>query len=236
MIILPMAGLSSRFFKNGYTKPKFMLPIDGTFVFDKVLESFKKYYKTEHFIFIIRETEFKVDSFIKNRLEVHGIESFEIVTLNRETKGQAETVQLGLLECKHPLNESITIFNIDTFRPNFEYPEEFDSRSCSYLETFIGEGKNWSNVIPKEEGSNDVAQALEKKEASKFCCTGLYHFESASLYKKTYEEYEKLENEQELYIAPMYNLLVDKHPVKFTIINKNEVIFCGTPDEYEALL
>lgn len=33
MFIIPMAGLSSRFFKAGYTKPKYQLDLNGETVF-----------------------------------------------------------------------------------------------------------------------------------------------------------------------------------------------------------
>ena len=40
MIVIPMAGLSSRFTKAGYTKPKYMLPLAGKSVFAHSIESF----------------------------------------------------------------------------------------------------------------------------------------------------------------------------------------------------
>lgn len=49
MIIIPMAGLSSRFFKAGYTKPKYMLDAHGISLFDHAVNSFKAYFKTETF-------------------------------------------------------------------------------------------------------------------------------------------------------------------------------------------
>ena len=40
MIVFPMAGLSSRFYKEGYTKPKFELSLGGVTVFERSVLSF----------------------------------------------------------------------------------------------------------------------------------------------------------------------------------------------------
>ncbi|CAA0327503.1 hypothetical protein ALT785_390001 [Alteromonas infernus] len=38
-------------------------------------------------------------------------------------------------------------------------------------------------------------------------------------------------------MAPLYNYFIDKNKyVEFTIIDVNDVIFCGVPLEYEAVL
>ena len=54
MIIIPMAGKSSRFYKAGYTLPKFMLPLNGKTIFEEAVSSFKKYFKTD-FFFLLQE-------------------------------------------------------------------------------------------------------------------------------------------------------------------------------------
>ena len=47
MIIIPMAGKSSRFFNAGYDIPKFMLPLSKSNVFREAVKSFKKYFEDE---------------------------------------------------------------------------------------------------------------------------------------------------------------------------------------------
>ena len=42
---------------------------------------------------------------------------------------------------------------------------------------------------------------------------------------------------KELYIAPIYNLLIqDGLDIRYTLIARNEVIFCGVPSEYVEFL
>ena len=54
MIIIPMAGMSSRFFKAGYDKPKYMLSAHGSTLFEHSVNSFKKYFNDTPFLFIVR--------------------------------------------------------------------------------------------------------------------------------------------------------------------------------------
>ncbi len=87
MIIIPMAGMSSRFFKAGYSKPKYMLELNGEFLFDLCLKSFKLYFETEHFVFILRDV-FNTKSFVLQRIASLGINSYTLITLDKETRGK----------------------------------------------------------------------------------------------------------------------------------------------------
>lgn len=237
MIIIPMAGLSSRFKIAGYKLPKYMLEAKGQSLFEHSVGSFKNYFDSEFFLFIalaIHETE----SFIHLMCKKLDIKNYSVIILDNPTRGQAETVYLGLKALSLDSDVSITIFNIDTFRPNFVYPKEFSIDDVDgYLETFIGSGKNWSYVMPKCNDSTEVIKTAEKREISKYCCTGLYYWKSAYKFISLYEAYQSKSIDEidggEYYIAPMYNdLILEGHEVHFSIIKASEVIFCGVPDEY----
>lgn len=238
MIVIPMAGMSSRFFKSGYKSPKYMLEAHGKTLFEHSVSSFKKYFKAEKFLFIVRDI-YETPKFVEEESEMLGISDFEIVVLDRETRGQAETVTLGL-EAASDYDGQITIFNIDTFRPRFEFPP-FVEECDSYLEVFKGEGDNWSFAKPLNDKSTLVVKTAEKNPISDLCSTGLYHFRSKNEYLKAYYAYlSKPESEWEkgeLYIAPIYNIIIDNNiPVHYNLISNDEVIFCGTPDEFVGFL
>ncbi|MDF4350783.1 capsular biosynthesis protein, partial [Vibrio parahaemolyticus] len=141
MIIIPMAGMSSRFFNAGYDKPKYMLEARGVTLFEHSILSFKKYFSSERFLFIVKDIA-GTKKFVNSKCIELGIKKYDICVLEKNTRGQAETVALGLayLQKISSLNEeSITIFNIDTFRWGFSYPQL--SASCDgYLEVFKGQG------------------------------------------------------------------------------------------------
>ena len=238
MIVIPMAGLSSRFFKAGYTKPKYMLEAHGKSLFAHAVNSFSEYFQTESFLFIVRDILGTVD-FIKKEIAVLGIKEAHIFILDKETKGQAETVYLGLQSIANS-EEAITIFNIDTFRPAFNYPKNIE-RWDGYLEVFEGEGDNWSFAKPESSNSTKVIETAEKRAISNLCSTGLYYFKSIAIFNQAYNNYiAKPESEWEkgeLYIAPLYNYLIDqKNEVHYHRIKRDEVIFCGVPDEYLLFL
>ncbi|PRO69891.1 capsular biosynthesis protein [Alteromonas gracilis] len=240
MICIPMAGLSTRFAKEGYSKPKYELLAHGRTVFEWSLLGFNKYFKTELFVFITLKKH-NAFEFIQKKCKELGIANIKIVCLENETKGQADTVYQGINHAMIDESERLAIFNIDTFRRSVNLEKLSQNDRIGHLETFIGSGKNWSNVVPDDKDQNRVKLTAEKKELSQYCCTGLYFWDKYSYFKEAFEYYfESLLNEvtnEELYVAPMYNYFIDKNKyVAFTIIDVNDVIFCGVPQEYEAVL
>ena len=237
MIIIPMAGLSSRFFNAGYHKPKYMLEAHGQTLFEHAVNSFKHYFENKKFLFIVRDL-YNTPIFVKKMAEKLGIKNYHISILNKETRGQAETIALGIEEIN--CQGAITIFNIDTFRPGFKFPSESDIED-GYLEVFQGTGDNWSFAKPIKEGSTLVSETAEKNPISDLCCTGLYHFSDVQDYLLIYKEYLQKPQEAwekgELYVAPLYNLLIERGAkIHYQLIERNEVIFCGIPDEYDQFL
>ncbi|EHH1192018.1 capsular biosynthesis protein, partial [Vibrio vulnificus] len=79
MIIIPMAGLSSRFFKAGFTQPKYMLEARGESLFEHAVKSFQDYFREEKFLFIIRDVH-NTRGFVDERVRALGILDYDIVT------------------------------------------------------------------------------------------------------------------------------------------------------------
>ena len=227
MIVFAMAGLSSRFYKEGYTKPKFELSLGEVTVFERSVLSFSKYFKTDKFLFICRK-ELLAKSFIESALLNLGVASFEILELESETLGQADTVYQGIKD----INEEIYIFNIDTFLLDFTKPTWIDN--CDgYLEVFEATGKNWSFVDPGMD--NVVIKTTEKNRISDLCSNGLYYFSSSVAFCSIVEKCilnNKL-TKGEIYVAPLYNYLIDSgKTIKYREVPKDMVELCGTPSEY----
>jgi hypothetical protein len=237
MIVIPMAGLSSRFNAAGYKQPKFMLPLGGRTVFDHAVGSFGAYFAGVPFLFIVRGGA-EVGDFVAESCAALGIKNLQIETLSGPTAGQAETVELGLKGAGVPGDTPITIFNIDTFRPGFRFPEQPWSKSAAgYLEVFRGAGSNWSYVRPAAYSSDRVIETAEKRPISNLCCTGLYHFARAQdfLASLVVERHEP--STAELYVAPLYNHLIrEGMAVHYCLVSASEIVFCGVPSEYEAML
>lgn len=233
-IVIPMAGLSQRFINAGYTLPKYMLYIHNKSLFNLSVSSFEHYFNSSKFLFICRNI-FDTPKFIIEECKLLRIKNYQIIILDKSTKGQAETVYIGLNKANISKNESLLIFNIDTIRQNYIFPD--DIKDCDgYLEVFIGEGKNWSYAKTESDISTKVIETAEKKEISKYCSTGLYYFKSYELYNIAYNLNQSITN-NELYIAPLYNNLIsNNYNIRINLINREEVIFSGIPNEYKNIL
>ena len=241
MIVLPMAGLSSRFFKAGYDVPKYMLSLHGATVFDHALGSFHGLFETDHFLIICRDV-YDTPAFVRARAEMMGLptQRIELVVLDRETARQAETVAIGLRASATNAEAPVTIFNIDTFRPGFVHPKNFDvSEVDGYLEVFEALGDHWSFVRPKS-GTDRVVEVAEKLRISDYCSDGLYYFRSAALYLELYAETVARNpaglQGGEYYVAPLYNSAIAKGAdIRMVHVPYGAIRLCGTPAEYEEL-
>lgn len=236
VIVIPMAGNSSRFKNAGFIEPKFKLMAHGKSLFEHSVESFKDYFQSATFIFICRK-DHDASNFITSKAMELGILDFVVEELNFETEGQADTVLKGLNSVQITDDSTIIVFNIDTFRKNFKMPPTINE--CDgYLEVFHGLGDQWSFVEPIG-GTNKVARTTEKERISNLCSNGLYYFKSAKLFRDSFQTLIKTgaENKKEFYIAPMYNQLIKNgFDIRYELIDINDVIFCGIPEEYNSFL
>lgn len=235
-IIFAMAGASSRFTHAGYKVPKYMLPLQNKSVFFHAVSGFVRYFNMYEFIFVYRDLCGTKD-FIYAECKKLGLEDFCAVELQSLTQGQAQSVYEALCALKISDNENMLIFNIDTFRVDFVLPDCFDLEQIDgYLEVFRGDGEQWSFVLPKI--SHKVAQTAEKSRISPFCSSGLYYFRCVADFKAVFESMLKkcATTKGEYYIAPMYNALIAQgKDIRYYEINPKQIIFCGTPQEYENL-
>lgn len=225
-----MVGRSSRFFQAGYALPKYQLRLQGQSVFWHSVDSFRRYFDDEKFVFLCRR-DFSAHEFIEAELARLGVKRFRIQSFEAETRGQAETVYQGLRDVD--AEEPLYIFNIDTFRPGFEKaPLACDG----YLEVFEGEGENWSFVQPGP--SSSVLATTEKVRISNLCSDGLYYFKRKGDFDAAFEDAIRRDElvRGEFYVAPLYNYLIRLGKlIRFVVVEPDSVVFCGTPSEYEAL-
>ena len=239
MIVIPMAGMSRRFFDAGYSRPKYELPLGGQTLFACCVRSFEHYFGSERFVFVHRPA-FGAGDFIARECDRLGLEDYLAVGLGDTTRGQAETVLRGLEGAGACGNEALLIFNIDTIRPHYRFPEAMQSGD-GYLEVFAGEGEHWSFVRPATSLCPLVAETAEKRRISPLCSTGLYYFARAADFGAGCERAlgdggRYLRQWGELYVAPLYNhLIADGKRIMYHQAGTHEVHFAGTPQEYRAL-
>lgn len=233
MIIIPMAGASRRFFEAGYAQPKYQLMLSGKTMFERVVNSFERYFGSEPFLFIVRDTH-GAPRFVEQELRRSAIADHRMVVLGEDTRGQADTIYRALGHV--PDDAPMYIFNIDTIRHGYTKPD-FVDQVDGYLEVFKGEGHHWSFV--QAGAGNAVLRAVEKQRISELCSDGLYYFRSKEIFRWCHETALRADGAPaaELYIAPLYNpMIAAGMDVRYDLIDIGVLDFCGTPAEYQQLL
>jgi hypothetical protein len=162
-----------------------------------------------------------------------------LVVLDGPTAGQAETVERGLDRAGASPEGPLTIFNIDTFRPGFREPDAaWFADSDGYLEVFRSDDPGFSFARPLSgQVEPRVAETAEKRPISDLASTGLYHFQRIEDFRLALTAERAAPSAPELYVAPLYNhLIVLGRRIHFQLVDNTDVIFCGTPLQYEDLL
>lgn len=232
-IIITMAGLGERFKRAGYTLPKYMIIVNGDTLFEWSMKSLIGFNNTlSKYIFIVRKED-NAQNFISEKCKKIGIKNFCIKEIDFITDGQASTALLAKDLCAK--NESILIYNIDTFViPNVL--KSTDIKGEGFIPCALMEGNHWSFV--KTDINYRAIEVAEKKRISNNCSIGLYYFSSYSLFENLYKEFylDKVNVKiKERYIAPIYNLLIqNKKEVYISIIEKSKVFVLGTPEEVKV--
>lgn len=228
-----MAGLSSRFTRLGFNLPKYMLRMHDNTVFEYAVSSFSKYFRKEHFIFIVLN-EHGSHEFITQKLDGLNVLSRDIVALDHRTRGQAETVYAGLTNIAAPKNEPIVIFNIDSVILNYAHHQNL-STADGTLDVVERDGDHWSFIAPDMVANcNKVLFTTEKRRIANLCSTGLYTFKNFELYSDAFRaSVAEMQPMTEIYIAPMYNYLIGAGcSIHYRHIDDHYFVSLGTPAEY----
>ena len=229
-----MLGLGSRFKNAGFQTPKYLLELAEEKILYFVLYGFRNLNKNK-FIFLIRydHSKYYPEREIKRICKNLKIKNFNIVQVNKSTKGQADSVRFAFKYCER--KDPILIFNIDTIHLNLNpvFNFEFDGM----METFYAKGNHWS--FAKFNSNNFIYEVKEKIRISDNCSNGLYYFRNYELFNYCYEKiYKKINNHssfefKENYIAPMYNVLIKENKLILNRSVESKMILpAGVPSEY----
>jgi len=225
-ILIPMAGLGNIFQKEGFTVPKQLINIKNKHLIDISLSCIKT--DDANLIFIIRDEHvynFRMDEILKQKFG----QDIKIVVINHLTRGSVESC----LYAKEYIDNDapLIIHTLDIeFAPQFD-PYEINNLDVDGLIlTFKSNSTNYSYAKTQ----NDlVVETAEKKAISSDACVGIYGFKKGSdfcRYARQMIEKNILVN-NEFYIAPLYNLLIQDN-LKIVTKSVEKMHVFGTPDEY----
>lgn len=220
-IIIPMAGLGSRFSVEGYKDPKPFIDVDGKPMIRAVVDHIGLH-RHEH-IFICNSEHLKN----YNMYEIFADMKIHIVELDTVTEGAAISVSKAnnLID----IDEDFIVVNSDQLihydNSEVERVRESDIAGCIWC--FTGSGNNWSYARLDDTGK--VVEIAEKRQISNTATSGMYYWRSwheyiAALSKMMLAD-DRVNNE--FYVAPVYNYTHGRTEIRMV----DHVDQLGTPEE-----
>lgn len=233
-LVIPAAGLGSRFASIGVNTPKPLIPVMGLPMIAWVIGNFKLLSSDR--IIIITRPELGIEEnllpFIEN-LECQ----VDFVYVDHVTEGPAISVSLAkpLLDMEEALvvanSDQFVSADLDTF-----IREIRESESVGQILTMKASGSKWSYVNRDENAM--VVEVKEKIEISSEATVGIYGWSQSKDFFMSLDLMMTANDRtnDEFYVAPSYNyLILNKLPVSaFNIGNvENHVHGLGTPEDLE---
>jgi len=234
-IVIPMAGLGSRFANVGYEKPKPFIDVEGKAMIVRVLDNLN--YPDANYILIARKEHLEKQKELVGKIEKDYNAKF--IGIDKLTEGTACTV---LYARKYINNElPLLIANsdqiVDISMPDF-INDCLDRGLDGSILTFedLELNPKWSFARL----NNDLVVEVKEKEAiSKYATVGVYLFNKGSEFVDSAVDM-IIENDRvnnEFYTCPVYNYLI-ANGAKIGIYNIdfNAMHGIGTPEDLELYI
>lgn len=231
-VLLPIAGLAKRFIDQGYNIPKPLIIIDGTPMIKLAIDSLVNKRPASEFklIFAVRRDhciDYAIADVLKKLFSEYHL---EFVVVDKVTNGTLCTCLLA--ESLIDADEPLIIYTPDVcFGKWFDVHDDFISKPCDgMLLTFKANSNAHSYVLLGDDGY--AKETAEKLVISNDALVGVYCFRRGS----TFIEYGKksieldIRTNNEFYIAPMYNLLINDG-LKIITRQTEKMYVLGTPED-----
>ena len=235
-ILIPMAGLGSRFAKAGYKKPKPFIDVSGKPMIVRVLENLK--YPDAKYILVAQWEHLQREKELVEKIE-HEFNAV-FVPIEKLSEGTACTVLHArkFINNSTPLlianSDQIVDIDIATFIDDCKNRELDGS-----ILTFVDEHKDpkWSFAKIDEDGL--VKEVKEKEVISPYATVGIYLYSRGSDFVNSAVDMiarnDRVNNE--FYTCPTYNYAI-KDGLKIGIYNIhfNQMHGIGTPEDLNLYL
>jgi|688.fasta_scaffold06741_7 HAD superfamily hydrolase (TIGR01509 family) len=230
-VLVPMAGLGSRFADAGYIFPKPLIEVNNKPMIQVVVENLNI---EAHYIFIVQKEHYEKYN-LKQVLSLIS-PGCDIIQIDGVTEGAACTT----LMAKELINNSnpLLISNADQFL-------EWSANDCMYafsadsidggILTFESTHPKWSFAKLGDDGL--VCEVAEKKPISSNATCGVYYWKHGSDYVKyaTSMIEKNIRTNNEFYVCPVFNEAIqDNKKIKIKHIDKMWGL--GTPGDLQYFL
>lgn len=207
-LVLPAAGLGSRFRDVGELRPKPLIPVFELPMIMWVLLNFPL--NSEDKVWIISQTKDGIPDAISYLTKTLPFE-VEFLEIDGLTEGPASTVNLVLQNL--PDDQGLIVANADqyVFADLGPFADLVRSNSCAgQILTMNATSSAWSYVGRGLNGKID--RVIEKVEISSEATVGVYGWTTVALAKSAFEDtfQRNIRTNNEFYVAPTYNYLIEQ--------------------------
>ena len=207
-LVLPAAGLGSRFREVGETRPKPLIPVFDLPMIMWVVLNFPL--SLEDKVWIISQAK----DFIPDAIRLYTDSlPFEVDFLEIDglTEGPASTVDLVLKAL--PDDEGLIVANTDqyVFADLNQFVRMVRDKSCDgQILTMHATSNAWSYVGRDADGK--INEVIEKVEISNEATVGVYGWSNVSIAKSAFKDTfnRNIRTNNEFYVAPTYNFVISR--------------------------
>jgi NDP-sugar pyrophosphorylase family protein len=226
-IVIPMAGLGSRFSDQGYSLPKPLIDVNGVPMIKAVVDSLGI---DGNYIFIVQKSH-SIQYHLLDFLD-QIVPGCSVIEIDGVTDGAARTVLAAksLIDNDTPLiisnSDQVVVWDSSVFQSLLA--------SQGVIALFHDNDPKWSYAKITD---GQVSEVAEKLVISNNATVGIYGFQAGSDYVKYAEQMiqKDLRTNNEFYICPVYNELInDSLPVAPHFVDRMHGI--GTPEDLERYL
>lgn len=220
--VIPIAGNSSRF-SALTSRPKWALRLGDRTILDWAVSSLlEENLQVDRFIFVLKARDTYEFSKSLTTLPKANVET---VMVEQTPNGQAASVVEAIT--RKGIEGEFLVWNGDTHLVN-GWSRGHDFSGHGLVVTHL-EGHHWSFALIE---GGLVTLTAEKQRISEYASVGLYNFASPEAFL---DAYEKSNNDQEVYVAPLYNFLIKEgQVVRPCVIRSESFLPLGTPIEVLA--
>ncbi|MFD1383495.1 glycosyltransferase family 2 protein [Rhodanobacter aciditrophus] len=237
-IVIPMAGMGSRFAKAGYEKPKPFIDVAGKPMIVRVLENLNV--PSAHYYLIARKEHLEVEADLVKDIENNWPVTF--IAIDKLTEGTACTVLYArkYINNDKPLlianSDQIVDCDINAFIAHIIEEKKADGGILTFKDPMMN--PKWSFARLDEE-TKEVVEVKEKEAISDIATVGIYLFSKGSYFVDYAIDMiaENIRVNNEFYTCPVYNHMVTDRKKVFTWdIAMEDMHGIGTPDDLNIYL
>ncbi len=235
-IVIPMAGLGSRFSDAGYELPKPFIDVNGKPMISRVMDNLM--HQDAHFFLLANAQH--LQRFPEMVAEISRSHPVTFIPVSRVTEGTACTV----LYARKVLNldQPVVVANSDQI-VDIDFNDFIKDAGLRDLDgsimTFVDQERNPKWSFAELSAEKLVMRVREKEPISEFATVGIYHFKRASdlLDGIIQMIIENDRTNNEFYICPVYNYLIgDGMKVGIFNIEPSQMHGIGTPVDLNSYL